>query len=46
MLDGWQDWMWIKHVFSLLQLSDTDQRIYKNFNLVVQDRWQEEMMGK
>jgi beta-adrenergic-receptor kinase len=27
-----------------IRLSDTDQRIYKNFSLVVQDRWQAEMM--
>lgn len=34
------------HLFILLQLSDEDQKIYKNFNLLVPDRWQVEMMGE
>ena len=30
------------HVFPL-QLSDSDQELYKNFNLTVSDRWQQEI---
>ncbi len=30
---------------SYLQLNESDQKLYRRFNLLVPDRWQVEMMG-